>query len=107
RRIAVVLNPSKFEGTAAFRRTIGEVVDRVEGAETVFYETTIDDPGVGQARQAVAEGADLVMAAGGDGTVRMGASVRAGTDPRMAVLTAGAGNLLARDVGLPPEDPAA
>src|SRR5699024_10026062 len=43
RRIAVVLSPSKFEGTAAFRRTIGEVVDRVEGAEAVFYETTIDD----------------------------------------------------------------
>src|SRR5699024_4944628 len=107
RRIAVVLNPSKFEGTAAFRRTIGEVVDRVEGAETVFYETTIDDPGVGQARQAVAEGADLVMAAGGDGTVRMVASVLAGTDTRMGIIPAGTGNLLARNVDIPLEDPAA
>jgi hypothetical protein len=75
RRIAIVLNPSKFDRTDDFRRRITEVVDRVEGAEAVFYETTIDDPGRGQTEQAVADGADLVMAAGGDGTVRMVASV--------------------------------
>ena len=107
RRVAVVLNPSKFEGTESFRRSITEVVERIEGAETVFYETTIDDPGEGQARQAVEDGADLVMAAGGDGTVRMVASVLAGTDTRMGVIPAGTGNLLARNVDIPLEDPSA
>ena len=107
RRVAVVLNPSKFEGTDSFRRSITEVVERIEGAETVFYETTIDDPGEGQARQAVEDGADLVMAAGGDGTVRMVASVLAGTDTRMGIIPAGTGNLLARNIEIPLEDPSA
>lgn len=107
RRVAVVLNPSKFTETDSFRRTITEVVERIEGAETVFYETTIDDPGTGQAEQAVADGADLVMAAGGDGTVRMVASVLAGTDTRMGIIPAGTGNLLARNVEIPLDDPSA
>ncbi|MGO2192062.1 MAG: diacylglycerol/lipid kinase family protein [Brachybacterium sp.] len=107
RKVAVVLNPSKFEETDTFRRKITEVVDRIEGAETVFYETTIDDPGKGQTEQAVADGADLVMAAGGDGTVRLVASVLAGTDTRMGIIPAGTGNLLARNVEIPLEDPSA
>jgi len=83
------------------------VVERMEGAETVFYETTIDDPGKGQTERAVAEGADLVMAAGGDGTVRLVASVLAGTEVRMGIIPAGTGNLLARNVEVPLEDPSA
>ena len=107
RRVAVVLNPSKFEGTDTFRRTITDAVQRIEGAEVVFYETSIDDPGKGQTEQAVADGADLVMAAGGDGTVRLVASVLAGTDTRMGIIPAGTGNLLARNVDVPLEDPTA
>lgn len=106
-KVAVVLNPSKFDGTEAFRKRITEVVERIEGAETVFYETTIDDPGKGQTEQAVRDGADLVLAAGGDGTVRLVASVLAGTDTRMGIIPAGTGNLLARNVGIPLEDPTA
>lgn len=106
RKVAVVLNPSKFERTDSFRRKITEAVEQVEGAEVVFYETTIDDPGKGQTEQAVADGADLVMAAGGDGTVRLVASVLAGTDTRMGIIPAGTGNLLARNVDVPLEDPA-
>ncbi len=106
-RVAVVLNPSKFEGTDDFRRRISEVVQRIEDAEVEFYETTIDDPGRGQTERAVADGADLVMAAGGDGTVRMVASVLAGTDTRMGIIPSGTGNLLARNVDIPLEDPAA
>ena len=107
RRVAVVLNPSKFEETDTFRRKITDAVQRIEGAEVVFYETSIDDPGKGQTEQAVADGADLVMAAGGDGTVRLVASVLAGTDTRMGIIPAGTGNLLARNVEVPLEDPTA
>ncbi|MBB5832384.1 diacylglycerol/lipid kinase family protein [Brachybacterium aquaticum] len=107
RKVAVVLNPSKFDETDSIRRRLTEVVSRVEGAETVFYETTIDDPGKGQTEQALADGADLVMAAGGDGTVRMVASVLAGTDTRMGIIPSGTGNLLARNVDIPLEDPGA
>ncbi|MDN5820028.1 MAG: sphingosine kinase [Brachybacterium sp.] len=106
-RVAVVLNPSKFTDTGSFRRTITDTVERIEGAEVLFYETTIDDPGTGQTEQAVADGADLVMAAGGDGTVRLVASVLAGTDTRMGIIPTGTGNLLARNVDIPLEDPTA
>ncbi len=105
RKVAVVLNPSKFKETDSFRRKITDAVARIEGAEVVFYETTIDDPGTGQTEQAVADGADLVMAAGGDGTVRLVASVLAGTETRMGIIPSGTGNLLARNVDIPLEDP--
>src|SRR5699024_8061148 len=106
-RIAVVLNPSKFAQTESIRQRLSELVERTEGAETVFYETTIDDPGQGHAEQALREGAGLVMAAGGDGTVRMVASVLAGTGVPMGIIPAGTGNLLARNVEVPLEDPGA
>ena len=105
RLVAVVLNPSKFRETDSFRRKVTDAVQRIEGAEVRFYETTIDDPGTGQTRRAVADGADLVMAAGGDGTVRLVASVLAGTGTRMGIIPAGTGNLLARNVEIPLEDP--
>ena len=107
RKVAVVLNPTKFTENDSFRERISELVERIEGAETAFYETSIDDPGQGQAEQALREGADLIMAAGGDGTVRMVASVLAGSDTRMGIIPAGTGNLLARNVDIPLEDPAA
>ena len=106
-RVAVVLNPSKFEDAEMFRTRVREVVEKLEGAEVVFYETTVEDPGRGQTRRALQEGADLVVAAGGDGTVRLVSSVLAGTDTRMAIIPAGTGNLLARNLDIPLEDPTA
>ncbi|MFG2867176.1 diacylglycerol kinase family protein [Streptomyces sp. NPDC048338] len=44
---------------------------------------------------------DLVVACGGDGTVRACADVVAGTDITLAVVPCGTGNLLARNLGLP------
>lgn len=107
RKVAVVLNPSKFDDAEAFRGKIREVVESIEGAELTFYETSVEDPGRGQARQARMDGADLVVAAGGDGTVRMVASVLAGTDTRMGIIPAGTGNLLARNLEVPLDDPSA
>ncbi|WP_422116686.1 diacylglycerol/lipid kinase family protein [Brachybacterium sp. UNK5269] len=106
-RVAVVLNPSKFDDPEEFRTRVREVVEGLEGAEVAFYETTVEDPGRGQTRQALMDGADLVIAAGGDGTVRMVAAVLAGTDTRMAIIPSGTGNLLARNLGVPLEDPSA
>lgn len=105
-KVAIVLNPSKFADQNSFKQRITEVIERIEGAEVVFYETTVEDPGRGLARQAITEGADLVVAAGGDGTVRMVASELAGTDTLMSIIPAGTGNLLARNVGIPLADPA-
>jgi diacylglycerol kinase family enzyme len=98
--IAAVINPAKFDPDE-LRRAIR---DRA-GAEVGFWLTTEQDPGTGQARQAVADGAKLVLACGGDGTVTACAEALAGTGVAMAVLPDGTGNLLARNLGIPLELP--
>ncbi|GAA1484145.1 diacylglycerol/lipid kinase family protein [Brachybacterium fresconis] len=106
-QVAVVLNPTKFDDAEQFRTRVREIAEHLEGAEVTFYETSVEDPGRGQARQARLDGADLVIAAGGDGTVRLVASVLAGTDTRMGIIPSGTGNLLARNLDIPLEDPSA
>ncbi|MFF7816126.1 diacylglycerol kinase family protein [Streptomyces sp. NPDC007945] len=53
------------------------------------------------AEEIAADGADLVVACGGDGTVRACAEVVAGTGVPLALVPCGTGNLLARNLGLP------
>jgi diacylglycerol kinase family enzyme len=52
-------------------------------------------------RLAVAAGADLVVAAGGDGTVRACAEALAGTGIPLAIVPLGTANLVARALGVP------
>jgi diacylglycerol kinase family enzyme len=65
--------------------------------------TRTDELGVGHAREAAAAGADVVFACGGDGTISSVLSGLAGTGVPLAILPAGTGNLLARNLfGLHP-----
>jgi diacylglycerol kinase family enzyme len=59
------------------------------------------------ARQAVAEGADLLAVAGGDGTQALVAEVAARNDLPFVVIPAGTRNHFALDLGLDRDDPAA
>ncbi len=67
----------------------------------VVLTTTPSDAGAAQARHALEIGADLVIAAGGDGTVRACAEILAGTSVPLAIVPAGSANLTATALGLP------
>lgn len=62
--------------------------------------TRSGDHGSRAAREAVAEGAAVVVVAGGDGTIRQVAGVLAGTGTQMAILPVGRGNVLAHNMGM-------
>ncbi len=53
------------------------------------------------AREAVDRGADLILAAGGDGTINEIVNGMAGSDVPLGILPAGTANVLANELGLP------
>jgi diacylglycerol kinase family enzyme len=67
----------------------------------LVLSTTPGDHGSGQAQRALEVGADMVIACGGDGTVRACAAVLAGTEVPLALVPAGSANLTATALGLP------
>lgn len=102
----VVFNPTKFADIGGFKNRVRDALEsRPDGAGTRyrvrFYETTADDPGEGVATRALADGARLLVAAGGDGTVRSVCAGAAGSGVPVGVVPSGTSNLLARNLRLP------
>ena len=107
RRAAIILNPTKLDDLSLLRRRVDSEVLSAGWRPTVWLETTAEDPGHAAARAALDAGVDLVLVAGGDGTVRVVASELAGTGVSMALLPSGTGNLLARNLSVPLDTDAA
>jgi len=101
--VAFVANPTK-PGARELRDAAIRACSARAMPEPLWFETTVQDPGVGQARAAIARGAGVVVAVGGDGTVRAVAEALAGTDVPMGLIPQGTGNLLARNLDLPLTD---
>ncbi len=103
---AVVVNPNTVEDWAKLHVQITGVCAELGWAPPLWLQTTVEDPGGGQARIALAAGADVVLACGGDGTVRHVAQVLAGSGTAMGLVPTGTSNVLARNLAIVLDDPA-
>jgi diacylglycerol kinase family enzyme/membrane-associated phospholipid phosphatase len=99
----LIVNGSKADDDAVARllAQFTELCARAGRPTPRAERTTQDEHGAGLARNAVAAGARLVVACGGDGTVNEVAGSLAGTGVALGVVPLGTGNLLAADLGIP------
>ena len=98
--VAFVMNRTLVRDPDGFARGC-RTAAVARGWAPLFLPTTREDHGEGLARRAVAAGAELVFAVGGDGTVRACASALAGTDVRLAIIPRGTANLAAHALEIP------
>ena len=103
RHAVLIMNPASGGGKVA---RFG-LVARAEalGARVILLRPGIHTDVEELARKAVAEGADLLGVAGGDGTQALVAAVAAEHDLPFLVISAGTRNHLAMDLGLDRTDP--
>lgn len=101
---AFVINPTLLRDPNGFVRR-GQAAAKEHGWEPDFAQSSDAASEVSGAlalaRRAVAAGAGLVFAAGGDGTVRACAQALAGTGVPLAIVPLGTANLTARALGVP------
>ena len=99
--VVVIYNPVKNINVPTFKALVERMAAEAGYQDVRFSETTVEEPGSSQAKQAVSDGAGLVIAAGGDGTVRAVAAGLAKSGTALGIVALGTGNLLARNLDLP------
>ena len=97
---AFVVNRTRIRHFARLHRRSAAAA-AARGWTVELLETRSADAGGGATRQAVAAGAQLVFAVGGDGTVRACAQALAGGQVPLAIVPRGTANLVATALGLP------
>lgn len=103
RHAAIVYNPVKIP-LDRVRRAVEEQ-ERLHGwGPSRWYETASEDSGRRAAEEALTGHPAVLVVGGGDGTVRTVAEVVQDGSTPVALLPAGTGNLLARNLGLPLND---
>lgn len=98
--VTFVINGTLAHASGHFLSLCRDTAGRT-GCRPEFRMTQKADAGMAAARDAASSGADLVVAAGGDGTVRGCAEALAGTGVPLGIIPLGTGNLLARTLGIP------
>ncbi|UYQ77257.1 diacylglycerol kinase family protein [Glutamicibacter sp. JL.03c] len=99
KRAAVIYNPTKVLDFGLFRRRVEYELQAAGWKPPLWLETEREDPGVKMAQQAIDAKVDVVIVAGGDGTVRVVCQELAEQGIPVALIPAGTGNLLARNLG--------
>ena len=96
---AVVYNPIKVD-LDHLKELVNAAAEEAGWGESMWFATKEDEVGQRATASALRRGADVVLAAGGDGTVRAVAEGLRGSDVPLALLPSGTGNLLARNLDL-------
>lgn len=103
KRARIIYNPTS--GREIFRRHLGEVLEKFEkaGYETSCHATAAEGDATVAAKQAVERGFDLIVAAGGDGTLNeVVAGVSAFDErPQIGLIPTGTTNDFARALRIP------
>jgi diacylglycerol kinase (ATP) len=105
----VILNPSMAPGV---RESVLRALERhfpAAGFEYTIHEPRAGDPFGEIVRGRLSEGFDLVVAAGGDGTVSAVVDGLAGSEVPLGIIPTGTANLVARELNIPlvPDEAAA
>ena len=100
---AFVINPSKPQAEQR-KQHIQEFCEAKHLTQVEYIGTQLDKDGRACALEALEHGADVVVAVGGDGTVRTVASAVSGTGHALGIIPIGTGNLFARNMGVPVDD---
>jgi len=99
KRMLVIINPV---ATKMSDRVKSLVVYALQGRyDVTTRETTGKGDAIGISREAAAEGYDIVVTFGGDGTVNEAANGLAGTDTALSPLPGGSNNVVAKLLGIP------
>ena len=100
-RVIVVFNPVADRGRAAQHEDHVVRALKATGCQPVLWKTERPGDAVDLARRALKEGADAILAAGGDGTAHEVGQALVGTKVPLGILPIGSGNDYIRVLGIP------
>jgi len=102
RNIALIYNPfaGGLQGSKSSRLLDAERALGKYGAEVETIATDAPRSAGGIVTRAIASGADLIVVAGGDGTINEAAEGLVGSDVPLAILPAGTANVMACEMGV-------
>jgi diacylglycerol kinase family enzyme len=100
-KVMLIINPSASSVDWKSRMAANSAL--VGDHDLTTVETTKRDDATDLARQAAADGFDVVVVLGGDGTLNEAANGLAGTSTALAALPGGSTNVFARTIGMAPK----
>jgi YegS/Rv2252/BmrU family lipid kinase len=99
--VFLVLNPVSGLTQPDVVQSRFEAVFQAEGWSTRVYQTTGQESVAEVVRQALVDGAEMVVAAGGDGTISAASSGMTYSNVPLGILPTGTWNALAHNLGIP------
>jgi len=99
-KVAVIFNPEKVD-KGRLERAVDTALSQTNNPPAIYLPTSQYETGFEQTKEAIDEGCTLVLAVGGDGTLRPIIQALAGTEVSIGIVPRGTANALARNLGIP------